>query len=79
MSDLNETEYFSEQTWCPDCGGPPINEKAMIQYCMRHAPPTRGTQDPTNELPSGMMGNEAGGEDNVAFCRLIHRGKRKTR
>ena len=73
LVDIQETERFDEQTWCPECGGPPVNERAMVSYCSRHAPSNRGSEDPTGEFSSGILGNEAGGSDNILFCQFIHR------
>lgn len=75
MSDfLLETPVVPAETWCPECSGPPISERAALEYCRDHMPATRGESD--NHSNFGTVASwlaDAGGEGNRNMCDMIHR------
>ena len=68
------TEYVSEDSWCPECGGPPQNERASVMYCPSHQPYTSGSADLQADFPTiGTWLVDAGGDVNQKMCAFIHR------
>ena len=80
MSDLlvSESDFFPAETWCPECGGPPLNERAAVAYCQLHMPGQDGDADRATNFPVIITWSaEAGGEFNRDMCRFIHGTKEK--
>ena len=66
MSELiADTPSVPLNTWCPECGGPAVDEKAAMAYCVTHAP----------NLPMSHVATwgEAGGDGNTVICNFLHR------
>lgn len=70
---LGETPRVPEETWCPECGGPPTNERAAVAYCLSHMPARDGSDDRLIEPSTHIFYSEAGGQDNVLVCNRLHR------
>jgi hypothetical protein len=70
---LTETPVVPLETWCPECGGPPENDRAALAYCMNHMPVAHGESDRLVEPGAYVFATEAGGAENVSACNLIHR------
>lgn len=64
--------------YCPDCEptADPSREILDVRWCSQHEPQRAGADDP--DVVQGWISGTAdsGGEDNKAFCDLLHRGKR---
>ena len=73
---LPDSAYLAHQ-WCPTCEPhrDPVAEILETRYCEGHMPPRTGADD--WDISQGYVSGsgEAGGEDNKAFCDLIHRKK----
>lgn len=78
-SEYAETPIVPQETWCPECSGPPISERASVQYCHDHMPVTQGSYDASTNFPtiSAWMA-DAGGLGNANMCNLIHRKESAT-
>lgn len=73
---IHETPQFPEETWCPECGGPPQNERAALAYCSIHMPVSRGAADTETNFPLAQTwGAECTGEENRKMCAFVHRGQ----
>jgi len=70
---LSESEHIPAETWCPECSGPPQNERASVAYCQIHMPPTTGEADRLIEPGAYIFHGEAGGDENRLTCNLLHR------
>ena len=73
-SEFSESPTLPTETWCPDCSGPPISDRASVLYCRDHMPATHSSVDNEANLPvvASWMA-EAGGEGNRNMCALIHK------
>ena len=62
---LHDTEALPLNTWCPECSGPVLDEKATMAYCVMHMP----------SMNTGHVGywGEAGGAENKVICDFLHR------
>jgi len=74
MANEAETPYVPAEHWCPDCQGPPVNERAALVYCPVHMPPDRGHADTDTNFPIiSTWSAEAGGVFNQQMCDAVHR------
>lgn len=74
----DETEFFHEIAWCPDCQSPPTSDYAHVQYCNLHEQDATGSSDRliANDY---IARGEAGGEDNRAVCAFLHRDRKESK
>jgi hypothetical protein len=62
---LHDTELVPMNTWCPECSGPHVDERATMVYCPQHAPAL--------QMSHVSWFGEAGGDGNKAICDFLHR------
>ena len=69
-----ESEFIPAETWCPDCQGPPLSDRAALVYCVLHMPQSHGNADADINFPVIFAWlAEAGGEHNQRMCDFVHR------
>ena len=78
MSDyLPDTPYLA-RAYCPGCepDTDPTQGVLEVRYCEPHLPSRDGTSDRLVSAASYLGGgSEAGGDDNRAWCNILHRGR----
>lgn len=75
---LPDTPYLGRHA-CPTCepDADPSREIVEIRYCPAHELRTEGAEDQRVQALSYLSGSgEAGGDDNRAWCELVHRKTR---
>lgn len=75
MSDHLTNSPMVAISYCPTCESrDPLAEALDVRYCYRHEPTRTGADDDAVIAVTWVSGTtEAGGEDNAAFCNLLHR------
>lgn len=78
MSDFLQDTPFVAVSYCPGCEPErdPVAEVLDTRWCIFHTPPVRGDVDDAITAQSFLSNTDAGGDDNRAWCDLLHRGRR---